>query len=151
MKLHLEINNQTKDSLDEKIFQKIVQALLEEKNFSFLHSKEVFISLAIVSPWEIKKWNKLYRQKDKATDVLSFPEYDSLLALRKTREKKIFLGEIVLCYNDIKVYAQENKINLLEELTRVTAHGILHLLGLEHGKEMFRKQELITRRLVIKQ
>ena len=61
-------------------------------------------------------------------------------AIKAHKGKEIFLGEIILCYDDIKAYARKNGLSVKKELTRVFLHGILHLLGFRHGKAMFALQ-----------
>lgn len=79
------------------------------------------ISIAILSPLEIKKLNKIYRKKDKVTDVLSF-----------NLDDKNILGEIVICLEQAKKQAKEKKTSLQAELKLLVAHGTLHLLGYDH-------------------
>ncbi len=84
------------------------------------------ISVALLYPEEIKKLNKLYRQKNKVTDVLSFNLAD-----------KNILGEIVICLEQAKKQAKEKKTSLQAELKLLLAHGTLHLLGYDHeGSEV---------------
>ncbi len=79
------------------------------------------ISIALLSPLEIKKLNKIYRKKDKVTDVLSF----------NLADEKI-LGEIVICLEQAKKQAKEKKVTLQAELKLLVTHGTLHLLGYDH-------------------
>lgn len=79
------------------------------------------ISIALLSALEIKKLNKIYRHKDKVTDVLSFGLDD-----------KHLLGEIVICVEQAKKQAQEKKQSLQSELKLLVVHGTLHLLGYDH-------------------
>jgi probable rRNA maturation factor len=81
------------------------------------------ISVALLYPEEIKKLNKLYRQKNKVTDVLSFNLAD-----------KNILGEIVICLEQAKKQAKEKKTSLQAELKLLLAHGTLHLLGYDHER-----------------
>ena len=101
-----------------------------------------------MTPEEIKKINKEYRKNDCATDVLSFPEFESIQELREASQKnakgELFLGELILCYDDIKDYSLSEGLELKKELARVISHGILHLVGFSHGKEMFEVQEEIV-------
>ncbi len=79
------------------------------------------ISVAIVTESEIRRLNKVYRHKDKVTDVLSF-----------SLETQDFLGEVVICLPQARLQAKENKHSLKAELQFLTIHGILHLLGYDH-------------------
>lgn len=81
------------------------------------------ISIALVLPKEIKELNRVYRKKDKVTDVLSF-----------SLDSKDILGEIIICLAQAKKQAQEKKNSIKLELQLLTVHGILHLLGYDHEK-----------------
>jgi len=149
MKLNLEINNLAKIPIKKDFFEAVAKKILENSGDKFLNppagGKNISLSLAIVSKEEIKKLNKIYRKKNEPTDVLSFAEYKNIAEMRKIRDKNIFLGEVILCYDDIKEYASKKGINIKQELAAVTAHGILHLLGMRHGKRMFGIQEKMTK------
>jgi len=142
MKINLEINNLTQSPIENISFEKIAEEILREVA-NFLSEKEVSLSMAWIGEDEMKKLNSAYRQKEAVTDILSFPEFKNLEEIRQIKEKKIFLGELILCYDDIEKYAKQEGLNLKEELTKVFAHGLLHLLGFDHGKEMFSFQERI--------
>jgi len=145
MKINLEINNKAKSPIKDVFWSAIARKTLEEVNLDFLKEKEISVSLALVNEKEIQKLNKQLRKIDKSTDVLSFPEFPSLKELKKSQEPELFLGEIILCYDDIKKYVLSEKLDLKKELAKVFAHGILHLLGFQHGKVMFTRQEKIAK------
>lgn len=142
MKVNLEINNLAKSPIKKAFFQAVVKKTLENSSYAFLKKKNISVSLAIVGKAEIKKLNKKYRKKNEATDVLSFAEYKNVAKIRKKKGKELFLGELILCYDDIKEYARKNGLVLQKEIGTVVSHGILHLLGFRHGKKMFEIQEL---------
>lgn len=108
--MSLEINNLTKFNIDKKSFSQLAKKVLSGENRG-----TESISLVFVSPAEIKKLNKKFRNKDKPTDVLSF----------ELNEKEC-LGEIVICPAVVKQKG--------EDIMRVFIHGILHLLGHDHEK-----------------
>jgi probable rRNA maturation factor len=81
------------------------------------------------------------------TDVLSFAEFKNLKVIKTNKGKEIFLGEIILCYDDIKAYAKKNELKTEEELAKVFLHGILHLLGFRHGPKMFALQNKFLTKL----
>lgn len=140
MKLEIEVNNKSKSPVEDKFFFRIIKDTLERSGMNFLKARDINVGLALVNSGEIRKLNRIYRKKDSVTDVLSFSEYKNSSEMENSNGKKMFLGEIILCYNDIKKYSRKEKINFEEELARVVSHGILHLLGFRHGKEMFRIQ-----------
>lgn len=123
-----------------EFFMKIAEAV-----FDYLNNKEnqYEISLLITNDETIHLLNKEYRQKDKPTDVLSFPMEDDIM-----------LGDIVISLDTAKNQAQEREIGLDREIAFLFIHGLLHLLGYDHEtsiedeKEMFALQEEILKKLI---
>lgn len=76
----------------------------------------------------IQVLNKQHRNKNKPTDVLSFPTDFLKDRLAPT------LGDIVISIDTARLQAKERGIPLLEELIRLYHHGLLHLLGFDHEK-----------------
>ncbi|MDD5749249.1 MAG: rRNA maturation RNase YbeY [Patescibacteria group bacterium] len=89
------------------------------KRFGYLKN----VSIALLSDKEMKELNRVYRGKDKATDVLSF----SLAASDE-------LGEVLISVNQARQAAKEKKQSLKSQLQLLTVHGILHLLGYDHER-----------------
>jgi len=82
----------------------------------------------------IHEINKTYRDKDKATDVITFALYfDSETKI--ITENKISLGQILISYDKVLVQAEENNVTPQYEFMNLLAHGILHLLGFDHLDE----------------
>ena len=82
---------------------------------------------------EIKRLNKKFRKKNKATDVLSFPfQKKSELKLKLKKAKEIYLGDIIINFSKIK----NKKVlkNFKFEFDRLWIHGLVHLLGHDHKK-----------------
>ncbi len=93
------------------------------------------ISIAFVSPRQMRLANRRYRGKDRVTDVLSF-------ALTEQS------GELLLSYDQAKKQAKEMPHSVRDEITFLIVHGILHLFGHDHerakdAKKMFALQEKI--------
>ncbi len=86
------------------------------------------ISIVITDDKSIHKLNKEYRHKDKPTDVLSF----SLQEGEFIEHARGALGDIVVSLETAARQARENQRTLLEEVTFLLAHGLLHLLGYDH-------------------
>ena len=143
MKLSIEINNKSGGKVKKEFFASVIKKTLEFPGFEFLVDKNISISVALVGEKEIKNLNKIYRHKNAVTDVLSFAEYKNTEALKKEKGVDVFLGELVLCYNDISDYAKSEGIEVKKELVSVVAHGTLHLVGGKHGKKMFEAQKKI--------
>jgi probable rRNA maturation factor len=90
--------------------------------------KDYSLSLAYLSKENIRKINKTYRGKDKATNILSFP-------LSKNS------GEILLCPSIIKNETEKFGRNFKQLLCFLVIHGMLHLKGMEHGSKMEKAEE----------
>lgn len=156
MKINLQINNTTQSPVADDFLQKVAEETFKTINYSFCDgtvcsAKEIVISIALVEPEKIKELNAKYRQYDAVTDILSFPEHQGVaeikMAIERNPGQELFLGELILCYNDVKEYAQAENIELTKELANVVSHGILHLLGFSHGEEMFAIQEKIKNKI----
>ena len=78
------------------------------------------LSIALVSDADIQVLNRDYRHKDKATNVLSFPQEGPLL------------GDIVLALETVQREAAEKSISLKHHVTHLLIHGFLHLQGYDH-------------------
>ena len=98
-----------------------------ENSISFLKNKDVNFSILLAGNKEIKLLNKKFRKKDKSTDILSFPFYDSS-KIKKLKKKNIYLGDVILNYYKIE------KKNFKENFNKLWIHGFLHLLGHKHKK-----------------
>ena len=81
---------------------------------------------------------------------MSFAEYKNLAAIQEDKHRDIFLGELILCYNNIDVYAKKRGIKTEEEIVNVFSHGVLHLLGMRHGKKMFNIQKKVVKKTTTK-
>lgn len=94
----------------------------------------VEISIRLTDNDEVQALNRDYRQKDKATNVLSFPMIapDLLDTVANTDDGEVLLGDIVLAYGVCEVEAREKGITLQDHATHLIVHGTLHLLGYDH-------------------
>lgn len=149
MRLNLEINNTDKSPVKKTFVKKVIMLTLEKSGYLELVKKNLNLSLAWVNEVEIRRINKQYRKKDKATDVLSFCEFEDTSVLKSSTDSELFLGELILCYNYIKESAQNcsSETDLQKELARIIAHGVLHLLGYSHGKKMFAIQGTVAEKI----
>ena len=120
---------------------------------------EISVDVRLVGEDAIRKLNAEYREKDRVTDVLSFPildmtdgklsdklmPYDSSYV----EEKKILpIGDVVICPEKARKQAEEYGHSMLREMVFLAVHSFLHLLGFDHenGRDediMFSKQDEI--------
>jgi probable rRNA maturation factor len=95
----------------------------------------VEISLRLTSDDEVHTLNKQYRDKDKPTNVLSFPMVQPDLLETVTANSddgEVLLGDIVLAYGVCAAEAAERGISIDTHATHLIVHGVLHLLGYDH-------------------
>lgn len=125
--------------------------MIAEKVLNKLYTKlqDIQISLLITDDEQIKQLNALYRNIDKPTDVLSFPQFE--------KDEEInsgMLGDIVVSFDTLNKQASEADISEQREMAFLFIHGLLHLLGYDHERSeeeeniMFELQESILLELV---
>jgi probable rRNA maturation factor len=90
---------------------------------------------------EMRELNREHRQKDRATDVLSFPLYEPDAFERRGRTHprdavagERMLGDIVISVDTAQTQAAEYDATLAREVERLLIHGVLHLCGHDHEK-----------------
>ena len=115
-------------------FNKICRAF--PKKYKFLN-KKVSLTLMLSNSKYIKKLNKDFRNKNKPTDILSFPLSEKLKIKKET-----YIGDIIINYDFIDK-PKFQKIELFrEKLIRIFIHGFLHLLGFNHIRDKDYKKML---------
>lgn len=94
-----------------------------------LSGDEFEVAVRVVDAEEIQTLNKLYREQDKATNVLSFPagEIDGLPI-----DAPQALGDVVICAPVVAAEAGEQGKRLADHWGHMLVHGTLHLLGFDH-------------------
>lgn len=90
------------------------------------------LSLTLCGESKIKSLNKSFRQKNYATDVLSFPVHDDLRENTMPLPPELELGDIFICHQVAQRQAKEYKVTWEQEIMHLFAHGFLHLLGFDH-------------------
>lgn len=96
------------------------------------------VSLTFVSSEEIRALNRDYRNVDKVTDVLSFPQYEDLNQIPEQGE--IPLGDVIICREQAVKQAQELGHSKEREIVYLFIHSICHLLGYDHMEEEDRQE-----------
>jgi probable rRNA maturation factor len=93
------------------------------------------ISVRLTSDAEVHALNRQYRQKDKSTNVLSFPMVQPDLidtVSQNSDDGEVLLGDIVLAHGVCMGEAAERGIPVEAHATHLMVHGVLHLLGYDH-------------------
>ncbi|MDD3306028.1 MAG: rRNA maturation RNase YbeY [Acetobacterium sp.] len=128
-------NFEIADPILEEIEDAMVRTLLDQEI-----EVECEVSFSFVSVDEIKKLNAEYRDKDVVTDVLSFPMYEDFIVHREAIIKDnpflpLLLGDIVICIQQAETQAKEYGNTLTRELSYLSVHSVLHLLGYDHMED----------------
>ena len=134
MKLKIYFSNeQDKIKISFKIrhlIKKSVKEALSQEGFSY----PAEVSVSFVDNEAIHKLNLEYREKDKPTDVLSFPmwEKEELSDGSALDGHAVTLGDIIISAEKAKSQAEEYGHSLEREICFLSVHSILHLLGYDH-------------------
>jgi len=148
MLLSIDFNDET--NLVSEKETNLIEELLQFAAVEEMINDECELSVTFVDDKTIRQINKEYRDKDRATDVISF-------ALEEMGEDEVpivgadiprILGDIIISMDTAKVQAEEFGHSMDRELGFLALHGFLHLLGYDHmnpedEKVMFTKQKEI--------
>ena len=123
-----------------------------EKILNYLGYDDFDLGILLTTEKTIQKYNKDFRDKDKATDVLSFPYHTELKAGKKIKvlsDEDKNLGDIIIAVS----YVFENKHNLdgdfNSRMDRMLVHAICHLLGHDHIQDAdFKKMMSLENKLI---
>ena len=107
-------------------FEKICKSF--PKKYQFIN-KKISLTLMLSNNKRIKKLNKKFRNKTKATDVLSFPHQKKMKI-----ENNVYLGDIIISYNFMDKPKQQSINIFKKKVIKTFIHGFLHLLGFDHLK-----------------
>lgn len=146
----------------EEIFEKVAGAVLEMESCPY----EVCVNLLLTNNEGIRRYNREYREIDKETDVLSFPNLDfeqaGVFSITEEAEADYFdldsgellLGDIIISVDKIAEQAVAYGHSERREFAFLTAHSMFHLCGYDHMTEkeaaiMEQKQETVLQELGI--
>jgi probable rRNA maturation factor len=129
-----------------------IRAQLERRvgaMLALLQLEKAELSLVLSGDEQIRELNKIYRSKDKPTDVLAFPMREGDFGRFHAALPSLLLGDVIVSVPTAIRQARVAKREAREEITMLIAHGLLHLLGWDHetpAKD--RKMRAETDRLV---
>ena len=113
------------------LIRRAIAAVLDAEEFD----QSVEVSVTLCDNEYIRKLNGKYRNKDTATDVLSFPLYDFSEECEPLLEgEPVMLGDIVISLERAREQARELGNSFLHEVAFLTVHSMLHLLGYDHER-----------------
>ena len=119
------------------------------KKYQFMN-KKIFLTLLLSNNKGVKKLNKKFRNKNKATDILSFPIEKKI----KLKDNS-YLGDIIISYNFMDNPKNQEIKLFKEKVIKIFIHGFLHLLGFNHIKTkdylvMFKEERKIYQSVIKK-
>ena len=112
------------------LIKKAIKEALKEEKFEY----PAEISVSFVENQKIHELNREYRKKDRPTDVLSFPmwEKEELADGSALDGHAVTLGDIIISAEKAKAQAEEYGHSIEREITFLSVHSTLHLLGYDH-------------------
>ncbi len=99
------------------------------------------ISLLLLDDLRITQLNKDYLNRNRPTDVISFPMHDDSFPEVQPQ----LLGDVVISVETAARQALQNQCTLHEEILVLLIHGILHLLGYDHEQTAREKKRMQTK------
>jgi probable rRNA maturation factor len=106
-------------------------SLRAKRMLSALQMEKAELSIVLTGDKQIHKLNKLYRSKDRPTDVLAFAMQEGEFGTVSAG----LLGDVIVSVPTATRQARERNVAPLDEVTMLIAHGILHLLGWDHDTD----------------
>ena len=136
------LNDEIKDLMEAAALKAVMLEFREDFEAAGIDSEDIDsedidaeISVTVTGGDEIRELNKMYRDKDSVTDVLSFPQFADHEELAEDlieSEYTTLIGDVVLCYDRAVSQAEEYGTGIKRELVYLFVHSILHLLGYDH-------------------
>ena len=116
----------TKIKKADVFFNSLVKIFPKKYRFT---KKKVALTILLSNNKNIKKLNKKFRNKNKATDVLSFPSEKKI-----NIKKSPYIGDIIISYDFMNKPKALSILEFKNKITKIFIHGFLHLLGYDHIK-----------------
>ena len=149
------IDNRTDEDINPKIME-IINSVAEESLRYEDFDLDCEVSVSFVTNDEIHTINKHFRNIDRETDVLSFPQltFEENEEISRNEEGEIILGDIIISVEKALEQSKEYGHSFEREMAFLTAHSMLHLMGYDHmtpeeEKDMFKRQKDILENLGI--
>ncbi len=112
-----------------------VRSAVRHSRFAALADSSLIaeVSVKFTNDDEVRALNSSYRNKDKATNVLSFPMVEpALLRSLSSQDGEVLLGDVVLAHGVCASEAAGKQISVQTHASHLVVHGTLHLLGYDH-------------------
>ena len=103
------------------------QAYVDSEELPNPACARLLIALRLTDDADMRGLNSAFRNKDKATNVLSFPSHDA-----EAMDEPSFLGNIAIGYETVQREAARDGKSFTDHLVHLLVHGCLHLIGYDH-------------------
>ena len=123
-------------------FNSLVKVFPKKYRFT---KKKVSLTILLSNNKNIKKLNKKFRNKNKVTDILSFPS-EKKINIKKTT----YLGDIIISYEFMNKPKTLSNLEFNHKVIKIFIHGFLHLLGYDHIKSKDFKKMLVEEEKIYK-
>jgi probable rRNA maturation factor len=111
---------------------------------SRLRARRAELSLVLADDGTVRRLNRRWRGRDRATNVLSFPAAEP-----PPRGAPLLLGDVVLAFETVRREAKAQGKSLADHLAHLVTHGVLHLIGYDHAADAeARRMEGLERRIL---
>ena len=134
MEINVLIDEGVEASLGVDWLRGVVERVLISENFS----PSVELGLVIADQDKVRQLNRDYRGRDEPTDVLAFSAMEEAEADSPSfvppADGVQHLGEVLISYPQAVMQAEEHRCPVKQEIALLIIHGVLHLLGYDHGE-----------------
>lgn len=124
------INRQRKIAIDIEKLKKDAQHILE-----IIKYPDFDLGILLTNNKTIRNYNKTYRSKDKATDILSFshhPGHEAGKKIKVLNDDDKNLGDLIISPEYVVKEAEKYNVSFNERMRILLVHGVCHLLGYDH-------------------
>ena len=135
------VNKKWKKLMYYGFFYESVCLTLEKAKF---YNSELTIRL--INNNEIKKLNKIWRQKNLATNVLAFPNYTN----KNLSNNLNYIGDLAISYDKIREESNLYDIPFFDHVIHIVIHGVLHLVGYDHNNKSNEKKMINLEKIILK-
>jgi len=139
----MEINILIEEGFEENLGASWLQGIAEQALVTQDIGSGLELGLVITGQEKVRQLNRSYLGKDEPTDVLSFSmlpeplaggESDSITPFVTPPDGVVHLGEVIISYPQAVIQAGEHRHSIKREVAVLIIHGVLHLLGYDHGQ-----------------
>lgn len=141
LQIHITQNSEVWDQVPnlQALVERGIHLALQKVLATEIGAHDIHVDVTLTDEPEITRINKQFRGKEGPTNVLSFPQYESVEQIQHQSEF-ILLGDMVFSYTTLKNEAESEGKTFEDHMTHLLVHSALHLVGFDHKEDMQAKQ-----------